>query len=397
VQVLEGIDPLKAREDAAIAKQLEASKHKTVAECAMEWWHSRKKGWRSEETATNRRRQIEMYIIPKIGSVPVHRVDVALAEETLKPIWGTATSGFVQQIGLGIMNYAKGKGYRTGDNPFDMNVKKGAPLADLLVPLKKIHKVTHHASLPHKEVGAFMAELRAQDVNDSGQGADPITPYLMRFKILTAIRKSEMLYARWNEVDFEDGTWTIPPARKHVAGVRNSQRGRKTGHHDDQVHVVFLSRQAVDILKTMRRFQIEDGIYCENENKDGFCFVHRRTKRIGTGPRGSMTGKPYSEHAMRAFLHRPTAMNRPDITMHGFRSTFRRWAIEHGHNENACELALDHVVGTSVRNDYVRGSEDTKARIHVMDAWAAYCDRVGPLWADVIDMSSRRKEIAQSA
>jgi integrase len=363
-QLADGLDPLQARKDQRVAAQLEASKSKTVQECAREWMDAHTAGW-TAFTAREIERRISKYVIPKIGSLPVHLVDEGHVHEALNPIWGkgkkTPTADLTRQHLEAIIDWATAKKYRRGDNPASWS----GPISTLLPAAKKIHKPTHHPSLPYQEVGRFIADLRALRENRSGQGADPLTPYLIEFVILTAVRKQQALFATWPEIDLAARMWTCPAAKT------------KTGHMTGEAHKVFLSPQAIRILEKMRELQEEDGT---NGDGTGYVFVHRTTRRPGQGR--IMTGKPFSIHTMKAFLHR--AMKRTELTMHGFRTTFKSWAVDTNQDEIAGEMALDHRIGNSVRNIYARDAGKLEQRRLLMDAWGAYCDRTEPLPADVI-------------
>jgi integrase len=71
----------------------------------------------------------------------------------------------------------------------------------MLAKPSAIRPVAHHAALPYAELAGFMAELRKQD----GIGARAL-----EFLILTACRTSEVLAARWSEINLPDKLWTIP-------------------------------------------------------------------------------------------------------------------------------------------------------------------------------------------
>jgi integrase len=66
-------------------------------------------------------------------------------------------------------------------------------------------------------------------------------------------------------------------------------------------------------------------------------------------------------------------MHRRDITVHGFRSTFRDWAAERTNFANhVVEMALAHAIPDAVEAAYRRGDLIEKRRL-LMEAWAAYC------------------------
>ena len=75
--------------------------------------------------------------------------------------------------------------------------------------------------------------------------------------------------------------------------------------------------------------------------------------------------------AMTAVLRR---MQRTDITVHGFRSTFRDWASEQtSFSHETCEHALAHRISDKAEAAYRRGDQFEKRRA-LMEAWAAYCE-----------------------
>ena len=87
---------------------------------------------------------------------------------------------------------------------------------------------------------------------------------------------------------------------------------------------------------------------------------------------GTQRGGSLSPMAMNGILKR---MERDDITVHGFRSTFRDWAAERTNFPNhVVEMALAHVVGNKVEASYRRGDLFDKRR-QLMEAWASYCSR----------------------
>src|SRR5690606_15291047 len=103
-----------------------------------------------------------------------------------------------------------------------------------LLPSKnKIRTVTHHAALPYKELPVFMQVLADQ----AGVGARAL-----EFTILTAARTSEVIGARWEELDVASATWTVPKERMKA--------GRE--------HRVPLSASALKILEAMAEIRTSD-------------------------------------------------------------------------------------------------------------------------------------------
>ena len=168
-----------------------------------------------------------------------------------------------------------------------------------------------------------MGRLRSQE----GAGATAL-----KLTILTAARTGEIVGARWKEIDFDKAVWTVPGTRM------------KTGRE----HRVPLSKAALSLLKSQR----------ELAGRSEFVFP------------GSTRAKSISNMAMLQLLRR---IGRDDLTVHGFRSTFRDWAAEcTAYPNEVAEAALAHVVGDKVEAAYRRGDLFEKRR-KLMDAWALNC------------------------
>jgi integrase len=214
-----------------------------------------------------------------------------------------------------VLNWAKAHGYREGENP----ARWKGHLDHILPSRGDIRKVKHHAALPYADIGDFMVGLRERD----GMGA-----LALQFTVLTAARTTEALAAQWTEFDLSKKLWTVPADRMKA--------GRE--------HRVPLSDDAVAILQ--------------------------RLKEVATGQYVFGGSKPMSQMALLMVLRR---MERDDITVHGFRSTFKDWARERTNFPNeVSEAALAHVIGDKTEAAYARGDLFEK-RAKLMEAWAAYC------------------------
>jgi integrase len=83
----------------------------------------------------------------------------------------------------------------------------------------------------------------------------------------------------------------------------------------------------------------------------------------------SKNGKPLSSMAMAMMLR---SIN-PNITVHGFRSSFRDWVSEEtSHSSEVAEKALAHAVANQVEAAYRRG-DLLEPRKRLMKDWEAYC------------------------
>jgi integrase len=330
----DGIDPVEARKASRAKAKLADARSMTFNQCAKAYITAHRAGWRNIKHAAQWNTTLETYASPIFGTLPVHAIDVGLVTKALEPIWSTKpeTASRVRGRIEAVLDWAKVRGYRTGENP----ARWRGHLDHLLPARTKVRKVEHHAALSYREIGAFIAALREREA---------LAARALEFAILTAARTSEVINARWDEIDLQAKVWTVPADRM------------KAG----RVHRVPLSDSAVGILERMQLVR-------QNE----YIFPGER--------RASMSNM--------AFLMLMRRMDHPDLTAHGFRSTFRTWAAEcTRYPREIAEAALAHVVGHATEQAYQRGDMFEKRR-KVMDAWAAYCSKPARL-STVIDLKTK--------
>lgn len=321
---LDGIDPIEARQRVRSAAQLDAAKAMTFDACAEAYIEAHKKGWRNEKHVDQWRNTLATYASPVFGALPVQAVDTGLVMRVIEPIWGHKTETATRVRGRieSVLDWAATRGYRQGENP----ARWRGHLQNLLPKRSKVQRVEHHAVLPFVQISEFIASLRQQN------GTSPLA---LEFTILTAARTGEVIGATWDEIDLAERAWTVPAERM--------KGGRE--------HRVPLCAQALRILE---RFRALD---------DKYVFP------------GGKRGRPLSNMAMLELLKR---MGRPDLTVHGFRSTFRDWAAETTHFPNEMvEMALAHIIENKVEAAYRRGDLFQKRR-ELMDAWAGFAMTGGP-------------------
>ncbi|MCJ2125119.1 tyrosine-type recombinase/integrase [Methylobacterium sp. J-077] len=321
---LDGIDPIEARQRVRSAAQLDAAKAMTFDACAEAYIEAHKKGWRNAKHGDQWRNTLATYASPVFGPLPVQSVDTGLVMRVIEPIWGDKTETATRVRGRieSVLDWAATRGYRQGENP----ARWRGHLQNLLPKRSKVQRVEHHAALPFVKIGEFVASLRQQN------GTSPLA---LEFTILTAARTGEVIGATWDEMDLAERAWTVPAER--MKGCRE--------------HRVPLCDRSVEILEHLRA------------HGDRYVFP------------GGKRGKALSNMAMLELLKR---MGRPDLTTHGFRSTFRDWAAETTRfPSEVVEMALAHIIENKVEAAYRRGDLFQKRR-ELMDAWAAFVSRAGP-------------------
>lgn len=318
-----------ARERAADARRLIAqgedpiaqkhtTKPKTFKDTALELIENKRSGWKNAKHAAQWTSTLETYVFPRLGQLQVSKVETADVISALTPIWSQKpeTANRVRQRIEAIIDYATARGIRSGDNP----ARWRGHLDHLLPKPTKVRAVRHHPALPHAEVPDFWAELTARD---------GVAARALRFTILTAARSGEVRGMSWSEVDLDAGLWVVPAERM------------KAGKE----HRVPLSEAAVDLLGP-------------RHDKESLVFESQ-----------AKPGRPISDMSMTAVLRR---MGRNEITVHGFRSTFRDWAGETtSFPREVIEAALAHRIKDKAEAAYARSDLFDKRR-DLMDAWSNF-------------------------
>jgi integrase len=317
--LLAGIDPLEQRRQERQDARLAAAQGLTFEECAMKYIATHEAAWRNEVHRKQWRSTLEAYAYPVIGNLSVAAIDTGLVLKILEPIWTEKpeTAGRLRGRIESVLGWAKVRGYRSGENP-----ARWRDHLDKLLPRRsKVRKVQHHPALPYRELPAFMSALREQE----GVGAQAL-----EFTILTAVRTGETIGARRSEINFAECVWTIPPERMKA--------GRE--------HRVPLSDRAMEIIADMPQ-----------EKGSDYLFPGMKAKA------------PLSNMSLLAVLKR---MGRDDLTVHGFRSTFRDWAAEMtAYPRELAEAALAHIVKDKTEAAYQRGTMLEKRR-RLMADWAKF-------------------------
>jgi integrase len=318
--VADGIDPIEQRAAAKVTAKTNAIRGITFRECAERYIAAHRLEWRNPKYAAQWPSTLESYAFPHFGALAVSTIDTGSVLQALEPIWTKKpeTAARVRGRVEAILDWAAAREYRSPENP----ARWRGHLDKLLPKRSKIAFVGHHPALRYTEIVGFMTDLRQQE---------GIAARALEFAILTVARTGEVVAARWVEVDMGAGIWTIPAERMKA--------GRE--------HRVPLPAAAFTILERMASIRLSEWIFP-----------------------GAKEGKPLSNMALLMTLRR---MERVDLTVHGFRSTFRDWAAERtGFPAEVAEMALAHRVGDKVEAAYRRGDLFEKRRL-LAEAWANYC------------------------
>lgn len=289
----------------------------TFGACADAYVEAMQPSWRNAKHAAQWKMTLTKYAGP-IRERPVNDITTQDVLDVLRPLW-TRTPETAERLRGRIENVldsAKAKGLRSGENP----ARWRGHLNQLLPKRQRLTR-GHHAALSYDVMPEFMANLRTRSA---------VAARALEFLVLTGARSGELLGATWDEIDLQKEIWTVPASRMKA--------GRE--------HRVPLSGRAMKIIAE----RLEVGSI-------GYIFP------------GATSASPLSSMAMAMLLRRMKI----DVTVHGFRSTFRDWASETtSFPHEVCEMALAHTIASKAEAAYRRGDLFDKRR-KLMEAWAGYC------------------------
>lgn len=274
--------------------------------------------FRNPKTEQNWRRSFRQHAA-SLASEPVAALTTAKIKPVVERYWLSQpeTARHLRRRLESVLRAAKADGLRTGDNP--------ASLENLGLPKhRKKGNVRHHPALPYEQLPAFMATLAEREAEGR------VGMVALQLLILTATRTAETLFAEWKEFDLAARQWTIPAHR-----VKNGSQ-----------HVVPLTDAMLAVLRRIPKRNADDRLF------------------------------GYGRNALRSALKRIPGC--ADITVHGFRSTFRDWCG----NETAFarEIVEETYGHDPLKDDAERAYRRQKAlkkRRQVLEAWNGYAMQSG--------------------
>lgn len=319
--VKERVDPIESRNKVDRDRLFKVGAGSTTFRLASEAYiEDRKATWKNAKHAQQWTNTMATYAYPFIGDSDVRDIDTEMIVRVLQPIWmkKAETARRVRGRIKAILDAEAVLGHCSGDNP----ARYVDHLDRVLPRTKKRQGVKHHPALPWENIADFMTKLATHPRRAARS---------LHLLILTAARTNEIRFARVEEFDLKAKVWTVPGDRMKM-GV---------------VHRVPLSDDAVEVVREAMK-----------KAKWGYLFP------------GFKEGMPLSNMAMLKLLQ---IMERKDITVHGFRSTFRDWVADcTDYPDSLAEQALAHTITSTTEASYRRRDMLERRRV-MMEEWARYC------------------------
>ncbi|MGJ4899427.1 tyrosine-type recombinase/integrase [Bradyrhizobium oligotrophicum] len=218
----------------------------------------------------------------------------------------------------------KGHRSRTEINPaqYEDNLKH-------IPPFKKAKKAgkpkKNHPSMPYAQVPAFMVELRRKNT---------VAAWCLETLILTGVRTTEALQMQWSQIDFAERKWVLPG---------------KVMKNDLEADIP-LTDTVIARLQGIKELGLDSK----------YVFP------------GKKAGSIMSNNTMLKLLQQD--LGRDNVTVHGFRSSFRSWGQdETEHSHETLEFCLHHITGDEAAKAYKNGNMWAK-RMAAMKHWETFCN-----------------------
>ena len=320
----QGINPSDVRQEKK--RQAAIASENSFQAIALRWHETWAVG---KEPSHARRilRRLELNVFKQIGDKPITSITAPMLVAMVKKIESGENSP---------LEIAK-RAYSTCGQIFRFAVAHGVcernPTADVKISdVVKNKPVVHRKRIDAKDLPKLLRDI---DSYDSQFGGDELTRLAMQLMTLTFLRTSELIQARWDEIDFKGKEWRIPAKRMKMKDP----------------HIVHLTTQAIVILNRLKEisggrdlmFPSEKPLKSMSNNTILFALYRM-------GYRGRMTG-------------------------HGFRGLASTILHEQGYPHDHIELQLAHSERNSVSAAY-NFATYLSARAKMMQDWANYLDGV---------------------
>ncbi|EHM6377909.1 integrase arm-type DNA-binding domain-containing protein [Salmonella enterica] len=345
-KVREGADP---SADKKIAQQKKKNGH-TFRQIAMNW-HGEHRRW-SAHYANTIQRRLEMYVFPDIGDSFIDQITTETLLFTLRKV---ENKGFLEITArlknyiTEIMRYAVKKQLIKSNPALDLDGEFTPP------------ETSHYPALPLDKLPELLSRT------DSYCGR-LLTRYALKLSLLFFVRSSELRFARWSEIDWQQKLWIIPEEREQIENVRFSHRGTKMKTQ----HIVPLSDQAIAVLKQIEALSGHLAFIFPGEYDQDKCM---------------------SDNTVNKALRVMGYDTKKEICGHGFRAMACSALSESGlWSKEAIEKQMSHQERNSVRAAYIHKAEYLEERIAMMQWWADYLDANTAGYISPYQFASRLKK-----
>ena len=260
-------------------------------------------------------------IYPMMGSIPLDQVSI---EDIRRTIWRKKEQGYDAAA-----NQVRGLLKRMFDYAMTLGLVPFNPV--LAIPSRHIHKAKpRDRYLSTNEIRTYYTTLLNSRIYRPRKLG-------LLLSLLTLVRKSELLKAKWEYIDFDKRIWLIPETKADSA----------TGHSREMV--VYMSNQVIEIFRELKTIA----------GDEPYVFV------------GRQSGTHISHNAFNTAQKAALALtDLPPFTVHDLRRTASTHLNEQSFHSDAIEACLNHTM-RGVRGVYNKAKYE-KERIEIMEKWSNY-------------------------
>ncbi|MBD3842454.1 MAG: integrase arm-type DNA-binding domain-containing protein [Campylobacterales bacterium] len=329
--LINGLDP----KEEIIKQQVKCINSHTLENITKLWLDSyASKKPLCEEYKAKRLKRFENHLFPKFKNKAIEHIKLAELKDVINEIYEKSADNAQRMRSDLILIYSYAKQY----NYIEINIARELVDMDLSKPKSKIQ---HRSTLDKlDQIPLLIQKIKAYTGN-------PLTRLCLLLTLHVFIRSSEIRFARWSEINFDEKQWVIPEERQYVDGARYSNRGSKM----KVAHVVPLSPQVIEILKEL---------YAISGSTD-YLFPSVWSNKIFLSPRTPNNA-----------LHRMGYKN-IDLCLHGFR-TLARSALGETRlfSEKALEKQMSHKESNQVKGSYTHIATYMEERRKIMNVWSQW-------------------------
>ncbi len=321
--IRDGLDPLDEKERAAEQQKREQAEQVALAQTfrkTAEEWFAVKTREQAEKTRKKYRQQLEAYLYPKIGDIPMTRLTPRILSEALKPLFDRVeTCKRVAALARQVCQYAFSHGYVEMD-----------AASVIMSGLPKNPPVQHRAAIRDPErLGQLLRDI------DEYAARNISTLYCLKLLPYVFLRSGEIRNARWEEIHFDDALWVVPAERMKM----------------HRAHKIPLARQVLGMLQELH----------DLTGHTGYLF-----------PSSSSKSRALSDMAPLSALRR-MGYEKDEMSVHGFRGTASTVLNELAFRKDVIEVQLSHGDPDKIRDAY-NHAEYLPERRALMQAWADILD-----------------------
>lgn len=331
----EGLDPKEQK----TLQNVKLNSNNTLESITRAWLHTyamRKP--LDENTKHKRLRKFENHLFPKFKNRVIDQIKLSELKNALNKIYECSTDN-AQRIRADLVLIF---GYAKQHNLLEVNIARELDDMQLSGSGDK-HRATFEKGELHR-IPLLIKRIKADTGNE-------LTKLCLLVALHTFLRSSEIRYARWDEIDFENKEWRVPAKRKFIEGIKHSDRGTKLKRE----HLVPLSPQVIEILKQVY-------VYSGCTEYVFPCISHKIGFLSENTPNNALRRMGYSKEEM---------------CIHGFRALARTSLGEMAiFQREALETQMSHLEQDKKINSYTHIAEYLEERRKIMNTWSAWLEKI---------------------